>query len=213
MEAMRLSLAEHEEAQRRQESESNRQSNTGTPQSDKGLTPMSYVLSKPKSSEARESASPGSGRELAASSSSTGSGNLGVPGTSTSPSQSLEASRPSRTPSPRPEASSSHQRSPSALASLVAGSAANAGAIAGLIPDDTTQRPGSNPPEDPPEEAALAHGGAAPTLSNESASQGSPQKGHASPISPEGGSSTDQSFGVNPSGQLKDQEATTPSIS
>jgi len=182
---------------------------------------MSYVLSKSGPSAARENTSPTSGRDIVGSP----SGNLGVPGSSASPSQSPDANRPSRTPSPRLEGSSNHRRTSSALASLVANSAANAGAIAGMAPESNArvhnQNPELNPSEDPPKEASSAsiHEGTAPTPTAGDASlQDVSQTDRVLPVPPEGDSSANQpsasSPALPPTEQAKDQEATTtPSAS
>lgn len=142
MEAMRLSLAEHEEAQRRNENQSNRTSNAGTPQSDSTPTPMSVVLSNPRPT-ARDSnvSSPDSGPQLARSANSRVSDlNLQL-----AASHNANAVNNPRTPSPQPNASAGHQRSQSAIASL----AMNAGAVAGLSPDisDTLRDHNERTPE------------------------------------------------------------------
>lgn len=130
---MRLSLAEHEEAQRRQDNETpsagDRQSNTGTPQPDTGVrTPMSYILSQ----SPVPNSSPSTGREqqLPNALQPPGSPTLGSSPNRTDDSENLNR-RLSNPP---------HRRSPSALELLIAGSTANAGAIAGISSENHDHR-------------------------------------------------------------------------
>lgn len=156
MEAMRLSLQEHEDAQRRQgEGQSNNreeQTNSGTQQSDNAPAPLSYVLSHPRSAGTRDSTSSSPTSAPAASPSDSVSGTLQPP-IAPIPYPSNDSIRRSRTPSPHPDG---HRRTPSVLEQLVSGSAVNAGAIAGITRDtantqehDTDSNPNPNPSPGP----------------------------------------------------------------